>query len=183
MRSRNSVPASEFSERGCNHVKMRTCRKVGWQYSFAATLTKAARSSERRHRDRRGELGRHAELHDWTHARCLRPKRLGTQNLLTSGASRPIGQRRRSTGATSANCHTSRTNGSFLPSVHGLASPTAPILTVVCLQVVCLHVAIVVTCRCRCPFQGNGGTACSALLCWQGSRVVIGRIQVSCPRC
>ena len=69
----------------------------------------------------------------------VKPKRLGTPNLLTPGALRPIGQRREGTGATSSNYHTPRTNGSWALSVYGLASLTAPILVVACLQV---HVAI-----------------------------------------
>ena len=38
--------------------------------------------------------------HGWTHARCLRPKRLGTPNLLAFGRFAPVDQRTRDTGAT-----------------------------------------------------------------------------------
>ena len=93
----------------------------------------------RRHRDRRGELGRHAELHGWTHARCLRPKRLGNPNLLASGASRRLTNEeealapRRPTATLLVYVPTAAAAGGL--SIYGMAPSTAPILIAACLQI------------------------------------------------
>ena len=97
------------------------------------------RRRRHRYRDRRGELARHAELHGWTHARCLRPKRLGTPNLLASGASRRLTNEeealapRRPTATLLAYVPTAAAAGGL--SIYGMAPSTAPILIAACLQI------------------------------------------------
>ena len=86
--------------------------------------------------DRRGEFGRHAELHAWAHARCLRPQRLGTPNLLASGTSRRLANEAEALAPRRPwNCHTPRNDGSWGLPVYGMASPTAPTLIATCLEI------------------------------------------------